>query len=614
MVQYFLLLLFFTILFVVIVFYNTFSSCFFTDYVHLLFSLIIINFSYKDNNITLRMSIMRTFKLKYFMKLSTICIILLLLLTPLYSFDENDNTHAYTVPVVVNFINISENGECFYSDEVNYTLDEHNNIVYYTIDKSANESINNISIECDGIYYDFEVNDNPNNTKIRVELYSDNLKKNKLTNRSVKLIYHYRSTNAVDVYDDVAVFNYTPWSDSKDTVSKLETYITYPADKNSIEIHDRPIHIISSNSWVNKHRFETRYKQITTRDKVTQTVLMPKQSFVESNYTNIIHQDKKQQLTGDYQMYLDSSKSNNNISYFFIILSVILIVAPLAVTFKYFKNSDTKDVSYRNIQDYDNNYIKVNMLINDNIGQVNQNAFYATLLNLINKGYIQVRSMDDVLYINTANSNKKLETYEKDVFNYLNDVLEKEMPIDNIKSIINQDKLEEIYKQYLTKVVSSNSIDEYFSNKTSGLLKYYSIFSFVYAAVIIMLLNILTPYVPIFVWLYRFQVILIPLAIISYILSVKIKNNWSKEGRYTHDVYKQFEVYLNDYSLIENNPPQSPGTWAEYIVISAAMGDDLSFRQNLIRYVNEHDKNLVGENDLIRLFYHDKKRSLYLVE
>ncbi len=57
------------------------------------------------------MLIMSTFKLNTIIKLSSIFIILLLLLTPIYSIGENDEAHAYTVPVVVNFINISDDGQ-----------------------------------------------------------------------------------------------------------------------------------------------------------------------------------------------------------------------------------------------------------------------------------------------------------------------------------------------------------------------------------------------------------------------------------------------------------------------------------------------------------------------
>jgi hypothetical protein len=42
------------------------------------------------------------------------------------------------------------------------------------------------------------------------------------------------------------------------------------------------------------------------------------------------------------------------------------------------------------------------------------------------------------------------------------------------------------------------------------------------------------------------------------------------------------------------------------------MGVDLSFRQNMVRYLDEHDMKEPLDDDLIRLFYYDDKRSLFL--
>ena len=578
-----------------------------------MFSLNIINFSYIDNNIVLRMLIMSTFKLNNFIKISSIFIILLLLSTPIYSVDESEDSHAYAVPVVVNFVNITDNGESFHSDEVTYTLDGSENVVYYRLAKKDGQKIDNISIESDGYYYDYEVNDTNDHTDIRVVLYADDSKKNKLRNGSLKVIYHYRSINTVDVYDDVALFNYTPWADSQTPVSKLETYITYPAEREDIQIYDNPPHILSSHSWVNRHRYETRYKELTPSNNYRQVALMPTTAFKSNDYTNNIKQSKKESIIKYQDDYAKNVAFNNNLGYLLIAISVLLIVTPLVISFNYFKNSDIKDMNNRSIDELDDDYIKVNMILNTKCGNVNKDALYATILNLINKKHIRTKFIGDNLSLKIiSHEDKILEEHESFVLDYLSESIDEYKSINEFKNMIKHNQLTNLYDNFKDICNRNYSIDEYFTDKTSRYLKYYSIIALIYLSVILIILNTLTPKVPIFTWTFRAAVVLVPMIILAYMLSVKIKNNWNKEGKLHHDRWKQFESYLNDYSQIINNPPQSPSKWADYIVYSAAMGVDLSFRQNMVRYLDEHDMKEPLDDDLIRLFYYDDKRSLFL--
>lgn len=554
---------------------------------------------------------MGSFKFNKLIRISIIFIMLLLLSPPTYSFGENDVEHAYTVPVVVKFVNISDDGECFHSDELTYNLDEYNNMVYYTIAKSSDEKIDNISIESDGIYHDFEVTNSQNETTIKAALYYDESKEKKLTNKSVKLIYHYRSINSVDLYNDVAVYNHTPWSDSTSTASKLETYITYPASREDIRIYDNPPYLISSHSWVNNHRYETRYKQIDAKANPKQVVMMPRDAFKSNEYTNNINQDNKDNLIKYQEDYHNAIESNNNLAYSLIALSVLLMIVPLIISFKYFKQSDIGNID---INDLDDDYIKTNMILNDKKNQVNTDAFYATILELINKKYIRVSYIDDRLYLSTGNSTGNLKAHEKLVFDYLSGHITEKITPDRLASSINHDELNRIHDEFIRICSLDYSTDNLFDNKTSKALKYYTIIAGIYAVLAFVLINILNPQVPIFTWLFRCIIVLIPIIILAYLLSVKIKNNWNRQGKVHHEGWKQFEAYLNDYSLIERNPPQSPDTLSEYIVYSASMGVDLSFRQNIIRYINENDESLADKNDLIRLFYHDSNRSLSFVE
>jgi uncharacterized membrane protein len=304
---------------------------------------------------------------------------------------------------------------------------------------------------------------------------------------------------------------------------------------------------------------------------------------------------------------------NNNLGYLLIAISVLLIVTPLVISFNYFKNSDIKDMNNRSIDELDDDYIKVNMILNTKCGNVNKDALYATILNLINKKHIRTKFIGDNLSLKIiSHEDKILEEHESFVLDYLSESIGEYKSINEFKNMIKHNQLTNLYDNFKDICNRNYSIDEYFTDKTSRYLKYYSIIALIYLSVILIILNTLTPKVPIFTWTFRAAVVLVPMIILAYMLSVKIKNNWNKDGKLHHDRWKQFESYLNDYSQIINNPPQSPSKWADYIVYSAAMGVDLSFRQNMVRYLDEHDMKEPLDDDLIRLFYYDDKRSLFL--
>lgn len=559
------------------------------------------------------MLIMATFKFNRFMKFLIIFVMFLIISSPIQYAGDNEEAHAYTIPVIIKFINISDDGISTQSHEINYTLDESNNQVYYTIGLSPNEKVNNISIRTPNYYNTYEIISNSNEVKIRVSLFKDDAKTQKINNRSVKVIYDYTTTNSVNVYDDVAEYNYTAWNNSEDTVSKLETYITYPVTREQIQLWNNPQYKVSSFSWVNKHRLETRYKQINAGETVTQEVIMPKEVFKASNNTNNINKNAKSTIESNQAKYYDNITFNSNISYIIIIVSVMLIVAPLCISYKYFRNQQ-KDTDFHDYTKPNESYVKVNMLINDRIGQINKNAFYATTLSLINKKYIKISGENNELYLEiNKNNNIELDSCENLVYQFFLDKVKTKTLLSDIKNITGSADVEDCYERYVDCCNSKHSINDYFNTRTSRILKYYVIMAIIYVIVIFAVLYLIYPKPPISIWAFRATFIVLPVAIMSYILSRTMVNNWNNKGKMAYNNLKYYEKYLNDFSLISHNPPMSSEKWAEDIIYAAAMGDDLSFRQHMIRYINENDCSfLMDENELVKYVYYDDDRNLYL--
>ncbi|RAP50307.1 MAG: hypothetical protein BZ136_01630, partial [Methanosphaera sp. rholeuAM74] len=164
-------------------------------------------------------------------------LIIMLLIVPVsYAADNN-----FKIPEAVKHVEIEDDGSCVITEEITYDINGSINGTYRDIPITGNQSVTNISVETPGYYNSVEILGDSNKTCIKVWLYNDKDKTEKVSNKKVKVIYKYTFNKALKVYNDVAELQYMSWGNEWDSeVDSLKTFIRIPGSSSECEYWNNP--------------------------------------------------------------------------------------------------------------------------------------------------------------------------------------------------------------------------------------------------------------------------------------------------------------------------------------------------------------------------------------
>ncbi|MGN1321474.1 MAG: DUF2207 domain-containing protein, partial [Methanosphaera sp.] len=143
---------------------------------------------------------MKRLKTSSLRKFLILVMVITLLCIP-FSFAEDG---SYNLGNVEKHITIQDNGATQIAEDVTYKISGTVNGVYRDVAISGNQSIDNISVETPGYYNTVEVINSSNNVQIKVWLYKDEAKTQKVSDEDVRIIYHYNFNKGVKIYNDIA--------------------------------------------------------------------------------------------------------------------------------------------------------------------------------------------------------------------------------------------------------------------------------------------------------------------------------------------------------------------------------------------------------------------------
>ncbi|WP_455645676.1 DUF2207 domain-containing protein [Methanosphaera sp.] len=550
-------------------------------------------------------------------------LVILLLFTSLsVVFSEDDNDRDYSIPFVEKILNINTDGSVDIKEDYNYTFHGTFNGVTRDIPLSGEQSIENISVETPGLYNTVEVKNYSDTVHIIVHLFSDAEKTKGVTNQSANIIYNYTFNKGVKIYDDVAEFQYMSWgSQWEKEVIRMTTYVKLPGNKTNVEVWNNPPYFVSSTSWITYNTLETRYKTIDAYKSEEQRLLIPKEQFNSTENADVIKGSAKEIIENDQKEYQDTINFNYNVTYAILIVSIFMLILPFGIYYKYGREPKLHyESDYETDLPTDDTPVFINAVVNGNVNDIDLDAFYATILDLIDRGYMGVfaSSKDDtVIEINDVDTSE-LYSYEDDILTYFNQFTDENNRVvfSTIKD--EEDPLE--FQEFLDKwnKKANNSLDyekinRFFHNIGSRLFKIYSRITIIYAVIILIYLLTLTPEVPTIDWAFRATEILIPLAIITAILPNTVAGQWTTEGKEFHDEWKHFEKYINNYSLIKEYPPASIQVWGRYLVYATALGDAQAVTKNMKEYFKQENisQETINQSDITRFTYYGMHLAMF---
>ncbi len=523
-------------------------------------------------------------------KVIIISLLLMILLVPVSFAEDGD----YTIPWANKDITVNDDGSTLISETIYYEIEGSVNGVYRDIPLNNNQTITNISVETPGYYNTAEVIRENGKTRIKVWLYVDANKRLRTSDASVKVIYKYTFNKGVKIYNDIAELQYMSWGNEwKSGVDSLVTNIHIPGSNRDTEYWNNPDDYVVTSGWSNDNTLTTEAEGIGSYTSFEQRILMPKSYFKSSENAQVINMDAKAQIEADQQKYKEDRDFKNTVTSILSGLFGLLMVVPVAI---YALFGREPKIPYKADYEYDlptdSSPVEVNSLVNGDAGSIDDNAMYATLLDLINRKVFKVfaSNEDDTILTLVNNDTTGLKTFEKSLIQFLSQ-FESNGNI-SLKSIADTcdpevfKNFRETWKDQTSQEVPDLLIKKYFIDKGYVIFNFLS-FGLMALSIIIFIALMFIEVAPQYYWiLFAITVLMFCESIIMLFIPNTVPGRWTPEGKEYHDKWKNFENYITDFSLIKERPPASIQVWGKYLVYAAALGCADEVSKNMKEYFN----------------------------
>ena len=547
-------------------------------------------------------------------------VLLLLLLFASAPIAFASSNAQYSISSVSKDINVLDDATVVISEDVSYHITGDINGLYREFPISGLQSISDVKVETPGYYNTVEVTNSSDKVTIKVWLYKDEAKTQKISSpEDVNARFNYHYNKALKVYNDIAELQYMSWGDGWDTsVDNLETNIHIPGSSSNTQFWNNPSSVVKSSQW-NGDTLVTKYSKLDAKLHVEQRIIMPKEYIKSTDNADVIAKDAKSQIISDQEHYAFIQSISDNFAYISSIITVILMIIPAFIYTRYARGSSSL---YKNsIQTQiptDHSPLFVNILLDGVVGEVNVNAYSATLLDLIERGYFTIinSNEEDIVVKASSKNTDLLKQYELDVYDYVNKFVKDDGNISfrDISTYYGAfDSFMSAWVIDTSHEVTSLDVRRYFDDRGHT----YSIFFSAIAIFASVILLYLTCSVFKYGAFNMVAIILSILLIIEAVLFIVISNRhmgkWTTEGREFYDKWTNFKKYLKDHSLIMEKPPESVQVWGKFLVYATALGCAEEVTKNMKEYFkanNIHETDLY-DSPIVGLYYYGGLHYIY---
>lgn len=520
-------------------------------------------------------------------------------------------TGSYSLPNAKETIVVNDDATTVITDEITYSISGSVNGVTKIIPLSGEQSMTDISVETPGYYNTLDVEKSNNVVTIKVWLYKDEQKTQKVSDEDVTVIYHYNFIKGVKIYNDIAELQYMSWGNGWDQpIDELTTIIEIPGTYKDTEYWNNPDTYVESSSRTNDNTLTTVYKNIPAKTSAEQRILMPKSYFKSTQNADVINKDAKAQIETDQMKYADEISFNNNIWSIPAIISAILMILPLGMLLRWGRDPKILyKADYESQIPTNDSPVFINAMIPGIIEELNEDAFTATLLDLIDKKYYKmiVSNEDNTILRRTDKDTSDLKIHEMDIVEFLKGFENEKQQIslkDMGEDSYTIQKFVHAWKIDAMRDVPISRVNQYYDKSKENYMSGYNILA-IFLAVVLLFASILFGTGP---WLMIgmiLSVLVIVEQIIIFLFIDTPLGRWTPEGKEFHDKWKNFEKYIKDFSLIKENPPASIQVWGRFLVYATALGCADEVSKNMKKYIEFRNlpENIIYGSDVVSLGY-----------
>lgn len=518
---------------------------------------------------------------------------------------------TYSLPEADVGVVVHDDATATITQKIVYDINGTINGVYYDMPLSGEQNVTNITVETPGFYNEVEKIWMSDRVRFKVWLYKDANKTQQVSDTKVAVTYKYDFIKGVKVYDDVAELHFAVWGTNWDSkVAKLTTHITLPGPINESAYWFNPPNIVESKS-LNGNTMTATYSNLDPYDEnIEQRTLMPKTYFKSFDNADVIAKNAKDNITQMENDYYSKVYGADGIQIIIIAICLILIAAPFIIYYKYGREYKLKfNSKYETDIPYDDSPAYVNAMMNENCGDLNINAFQATIMDLIDKRFIRVFASEDnnlIIKIDVDKYNEECDElwqYEVKILDFLYSYRRCDDTISfrAIKNSMANEDFIDFFNSWKSLVRDNEDIwdeaDEKFDDTGSIYAEIVSIASIIFAF-IAFVVSLCTGSIYFFTGL-ELSVVLFIEGLIVRALPDEVMGSYTYTGREYKIRWEHFRNYIKNYSLIKEYPPESVQVWGRYLVYATALGCADKVQSNMKKYFDEYN---IPENSDVNVY------------
>ena len=526
----------------------------------------------------------------------------------------------YSIPYANVDIQVYDDGLINVYEEIDYHFDSSANGVYRDIPLKRNQSVENLHVYVEGAYSEYQIINQDGMERIKIYLYRDAAKTKKIqAGTDVKVYLQYDFTHVVKIYNDVGELQYKVWGDEwEEDLGALDAVIRFP-DDTKLEYWINPAYSDAQAKWSDGNLVISS-DGVSEGSYVEARALIPLEEFSSSTpYAQHINKNAGDEIRSMQKSEADTQTLLSTVGSIVNYLMVALCAIPLAIYYRFGREPKT---DYQGIYEHEpptnDPPAFVNALMSGfgkNVGDLDQKAFQATIMDLINRGKLGVDSEEDTEFTKTTfltvKSTDGLERYERELidllrtyelngrisFSYMQDCLREEY-----QARAYQDRYNTWCQNFKNDYLPDETLSEYFDQTGSDYMMYFGIGALI-LAIIVGALSIFLHFRGSFIT----TIVAVFFAIVGIgclIMPSGIGGKYTLKGKLYTERWEKFKKFLKDYSLIKEHPPESIAIWNKYLVYATALGvADQVYKAMKLHVYGGLDNPNYTTNDLFMFYY-----------
>ena len=515
---------------------------------------------------------------------------------------------------------VYDNGLVNVAEEIDYHFDSSANGVYRDIRLKEGQSIENLKVDVDGAYCRYEVIPDGYTQRVKVYLYRDAAKTKKIqSGTNIKLYLQYDMPKVAKVYNDVGELQFKVWGDEWDEdLEHLSATIAFPKSK-KLKYWINPPSSDARSKWEDNVLY-IESDGVSSGDYIEARALIPLSEFSDgAPFAQHINKNAKSEIEKIQNDAQSKQGFINTIGSVMNYLLALVLAIPLGIYFKFGREPKT---DYQAIYEHEpptkDPPAFVNALMESmskDVGDLNEQAFQATIMDLINRGKLGVDSEEDTEFTKTTFLTVKstdgierfeselisiLQTYELDgriSFSYMEDCLKSES-----QARYFQDRYNNWCQNFKNDYLPDEVFSEYFDSTGADFLNY-SGFGAIILGIILIGFSFFFDFKGSFITTI-IGVLMGAIGIGSLVIPSGIPGKYTLKGKLYAEKWSKFKKFLEDYSLIKEHPPESIAIWNEYLVYATALGvADKVYKAMKVHVYGGLNDPSYTTNDLFMFYY-----------